>query len=74
MRVTRHLRSAAQRLTLARLSDTDRQHLAALLEGAVHHAEQGVMARFRPVLTTALQDVGLQPTNPIERTAFQKMI
>jgi hypothetical protein len=74
VRVTRHLRSAAQRLTLARLSDMDRQHLAGLLEGAVHHAEQGVMARFRPVLTTALQDVGLQPTNPIERTAFQKMI
>jgi len=74
VRVTRHLRSAAQRLTLARLSDPDRQHLAGLLQAAVHHCEQGLRVRLRPVLTTALEDVGLVPGNPLEQTAFQKII
>jgi hypothetical protein len=74
IRVTRHLRGAAQRLSLARLSDKDRQHLAALLERAEEHCEQGLRSRLRPVLSTALEDVGLMPTNALERTAFGKMI
>jgi hypothetical protein len=74
VRVTRHLRSAAQRLTLARISEADRQHLAGLLEGTLRRCEQGLRTRFRPVLTTALQDVGLHPANPLERTAFHKIV
>jgi hypothetical protein len=74
VRITRHLRSASQRLTLARLSDTDRQHLAGLLKSAEERCEQGLRVRFRPVVNTVLQDVGLVPVNPLERAAFQKKI
>jgi hypothetical protein len=74
VRVTKHLRSAAQRLTMARLSDADRQHFAGLLQTALNQSEESVRLRFRPVLTDAVQDVGLLPANPPECTAFLKMI
>ncbi len=74
VRITKHLRSAAQRLTQARLSDDERQHLARLLQAALHHCEERLRGRFRPVLTDALSSVGLQPANPPERTAFARMI
>jgi hypothetical protein len=74
VRITRHLRSAAQRLTQARLADDERQHLARLLQTALHHCEERLRSRFRPVLNDALLSVGLQPSNPPERTAFARMI
>jgi hypothetical protein len=74
VRITSHLRNATQRLTMARLSDTDRQHLARLLQTALQQSEERLRARFRPVFTGALHDVGLQPTNAPERTAFHKLI
>ncbi|MBV9124853.1 MAG: hypothetical protein JO112_15975, partial [Planctomycetes bacterium] len=74
VRITKHLRSAAQRLAMARLSDTDRQHLADLLQTALHRSEDRLRARFRPLLLDALQDAGLQPSTPPERTAFHKII
>jgi hypothetical protein len=74
VRITKHLRSAAQRLTEARLSDEERQHLARLLQTALYHCEERLRGRFRPVLTDALVSVGLQPSNPPERTAFARMI
>src|SRR5262249_47174104 len=74
VRITKHLRSAAQRLTKARLSDADRQHLARLLQTAQGQSEERLRNRFRPVLTDALLDAGLQPANPPERTAFHKMV
>src|SRR5207253_2784939 len=73
VRVTRHVRSAAQRLTKARLSENDRKHFAGLLQAAVGRCESRVRARFRPMLTSALEDVGLGPRNPFERTAFLKL-
>jgi hypothetical protein len=72
--VLKHLRSAAQRLTLARLSDGDRQHFNALLASALEGCEERLRARFRPILAHALHDVSLQPENPPERTAFNKII
>ncbi len=72
--VIKHLRAAAQRLTLARLSDADRQHFGSLLQSALQGCEERLRAKFRPVLATALHDVGLQPTNAPERTAFNKLI
>ncbi|HYT91560.1 MAG TPA: hypothetical protein VEL76_22800, partial [Gemmataceae bacterium] len=72
--VIKHLREAAQRLTLARLSDGDRQQCAGLFESALQQCEERLRARFRPVLATAMHDVGLQPENPPERTAFNKII
>ena len=73
VRVTRHMRSAAQRLTMVRLSELDRKHFAGLLAAAQARCEHRVRQRFRPVLTSALEDVGLAPRNPGERTAFLKL-
>jgi hypothetical protein len=74
VRITKHLTNATQRLTMARLSDTDRQNLAKLLQTALDRSEQRLRERFRPVLTDACHDVGLRPSNPPERTAFNKLI
>jgi hypothetical protein len=74
VRITKHLRSAAQRLTQARLADEERQHLDHLLQTALNHCEERLRSRFRPVLTDALLSIGLQPSNPPERAAFARMI
>jgi hypothetical protein len=52
----------------------DRQNLARLLQAALHQSEERLRDRFRPILTDALHDAGLQPHNPPERTAYAKMI
>jgi hypothetical protein len=74
VQVTRHLRSAAQRLTAARLSTSARRHLARLLQEALHRSEERLRSRFRPVLADAFLDVGLRPENVPERTASSKMV
>jgi hypothetical protein len=74
VRITRHLRAAAQRLTQARLSDEERQHLDRLLHAALARTEERLRDCFRPVLTDALTSVGLQPSNLPEATAFAKMV
>jgi hypothetical protein len=74
VRITRHLRGAAQRLMQARLADDERQHLGHLLQTALHNCEERLRSRFRPVLADAFLMVGLQPSNPPERTAFARMI
>ena len=74
VRVTRHLRRAAQRLAMARLSEADRQHLGTLLHSALRQSEDRLRARFRPLLIDALQNVGLQPSNLPERIAFHKIV
>jgi hypothetical protein len=74
VRITKHLRSAAQRLTMARLSDEERQHLDRLLQTALQRSEDRLRECFRPVLQDALGSVGLHPTNPPERAAFGKMV
>ena len=74
VRVIRHLRSAAQRLAMARLSDIDRQHLGNLIRSALTQSEERLRVKFRPTLEAALKDVGLDPSNPPERTAFRKII
>jgi hypothetical protein len=74
VRITKHLRNVAQRLTMARLSDVDRGHLGQLLQAALRRSEDRLRDRIRPVLIDAFYDVGLQPANIPERTAFQKVI
>jgi hypothetical protein len=74
VRIARHLRSAAGRLSAVRLADADRQHLGRLLHAALGRSEEALRARFGPILTTALHDVGLTPANPPERAAFNKMV
>jgi hypothetical protein len=74
VRIARTLRAAMPNLTAARLSDEDRAELESLLQKAVKRSEDRVRNRFRPILENALQDVGLGPSNPLEQTAFGKMI
>ncbi len=74
VRISKHLRSAAQRLTMARLSDEERQSLDRLLQAAQYRTEERLRDFFRPVLTDALVSVGLQPANLPESVAFAKMI
>jgi hypothetical protein len=74
VRINKHLRSAEQRLTSARLTDLDRKHLGGLLAAALRSSQEQLRKRFRPLLASALQDVGLAPTNPPERAAFHKII
>ena len=74
VRTIRHLRSAAQRLTTARVPAGERVLLSRLLQASLHQSEARLRARFRPVLTDALADVGLQPANAPERTALHKIV
>jgi hypothetical protein len=74
VRITKHLRAASGLLQDVRLSDTDRSHLSRLLQSALHKSEDSLRARFAPVLTTAMEDVGLRPRTPTERAAFDKMV
>src|SRR5207249_10522425 len=74
VRITRHLRAAAALLGEVRLSDTDRGHLARLLQASLTRNEEGLRARFAPVLVTAMEDVGLRPSDPLEKASFDKMV
>jgi hypothetical protein len=72
--MTRHLRSAARRLTAARVSDPQRRALARLLGAAVHQSEHHLRERFRPVIEAALAEVGMVPHNFPERAARHKVV
>src|SRR5439155_4782703 len=74
VRITNHLRGVAQRLTMARISDEERQRLAKLLQNSLSHNEERLRDRFRPVLNIAFQDVGLIAESPPEQVALDKMI
>jgi hypothetical protein len=74
VRTTKHLRSAAFRLTMARVSDENRQRLAKLLQSALQLSEERLRERFRPILEGAFYDVGLVATNPPEQVSLHKMI
>lgn len=74
VRITRNLRSATRHLRLVRLHETDRQHFSVLIQAALEKMEKTVREQFGQVLTAALEDVGLEPRNPPERVALQKMV
>ncbi len=74
VRILNHLRSAARRLTIARLSVEDRMRLNHLLQTAVQHSAQRVRERFCPLIISALQDAGIDPANPPEEVAFFKVV
>ncbi|GIW82234.1 MAG: hypothetical protein KatS3mg105_4041 [Gemmatales bacterium] len=74
VRTTQHLRNAAKRLTMARVSTEDRRRLARLLRNAESLSEQRLRERFRPILQSAFQDVGLTATSPPGQVALDKMI
>lgn len=72
--VTRHLLSAARKLTVARLSGTARTRLQQLIAAAVERAQYLVRDRLRPHITGALSAEGLNPQNVPERVAFRKIV
>ncbi len=74
VRITKHLRATVPKLGPVRLSDTDRNHLTRLIQQALHKTEESLRSRFRPVLETALVDVGLKPQGPLQQAAFDKMV
>ena len=74
VRVPAQLRNATRRLTTARLTDADRQSLAGLLRNALDQAEKQLRTNFRPILTKALHDAGLQPSSLPEKAALEKTV
>jgi hypothetical protein len=74
VRISKHLRSAAQRLMSTRLSEADRRHLGGLLDEALRQNEERLRARFRPVLAESLHDVGLAAANAPEQAAAAKLV
>ena len=74
VRIPAQLRVAARRLAAARLTDADRRTLAGLLTAALGRAEDQLRAKFRPLLTDALRDAGLQPASVPEQAALGKTV
>ncbi len=72
--IVKHLRSAARRLTAARLLEVTRQRLGHLLAVSLHHCEEELRNHFRPLVRDILHEVGLQPANVPERLAEEKLI
>jgi hypothetical protein len=72
--ILQYLQSALRRLPSTRLDDEDRRLAAGLLKQAIHRYEERLRARFRPFLTTALEDVGLLPQNYPERVSRHKLV
>jgi hypothetical protein len=74
VRVVRHLHSAGRRLLRARLADPDRRRLSMLFAVALSRCADRLRGEFRPILQTALEQVGLVPGNVPERVARHKLI
>jgi hypothetical protein len=67
--ITKHLRTAARRLSSARLSSADRERLAELLARASERAELHVRETLRPLVAGVLDQTELKPKNTVERVA-----
>lgn len=72
--LSKHLHSAAARLPVVRLPAHLRRQLSDLLHVAMERIEQRLRSRFRPLITAALDAVGLQPRNVPERVGRQKIV
>ncbi len=70
----KHLRSAAKRLHVVRLTDKHREQLALLIRNAQQRVEARLRERIRPQLAAVLDRVGFVPQNLPERVARKKLI
>ena len=70
----KHLRRAVDRLPAIKVASAERHALSALLHKALHHAEDRLRERFRPILAEALHAVGLRPQNLPEKVSQDKLI
>ena len=74
VRIPAELRNATRRLAAARLTDADRQALAALPPRRPGPVEGQLRDQFRPILTTALHNAGLAPNTVPEQAALAKTV
>ena len=72
--MSKHLRTAASRLSKLTISAGEREHLAILLHEAADYAEERLRDRLRPVLRETLIEVGFVPQNVPERVSFRKIV
>lgn len=72
--MSKHLRTAASRLSKLSISAGHREHLAILLHEASIYAEERLRERLRPVLRETLIEVGFVPQNVPERVSFRKIV
>ncbi|HUG93648.1 MAG TPA: hypothetical protein VML55_22605 [Planctomycetaceae bacterium] len=72
--MSKHLRRATDRLSVARLSGAERERLSHLLHDAAKAAERQMRSRLRPLVRQALDDVGLVPENLPERVSRDKLV
>jgi hypothetical protein len=72
--MAKHCRSAADRLSAARVTDAQRKQLAALLQQSVVQSEARLRQRLRPRIDAALEQVGLEAGNVPERVARHKLV
>ena len=70
----KHLRSAAKRLHVVRLSDRHREQLALLIHSAQQRVEARLREQIRPQIAAVLDKVKLTPHNLPEHVARKKMI
>jgi len=72
--LVKHLRAAFHRLSKIQMEDDQRRKLSILIRAAMHHREERVRERFRPILNQTFDEVGLLPVNAAERLARRKLI
>lgn len=72
--MVKHLRRALHRLRSVSMKEVERERLSRFLHRAVGNAESNMRTRLRPVLQTALNQAGFQPTNIPEIVASEKLV
>ena len=71
---SQHLRSAERRLPAVRISETRRKQLGSLIQAAIKQVEARLGQQFRPLISGALEAVGLRPSNLPEQVARKKLV
>jgi hypothetical protein len=72
--IVRHLRKAVGRLPFVRVTDEERLRLLQLLTHALEHRERFMRERFRGLIASALDEVGMKPLNVAEQIGRAKLI
>ncbi len=72
--MSRHLRSAQQRLAGVRISDRQRRQLAKVLGAAASKAEDKLREDLRPKIAATLDEIDLRPKNVPEEVSRRKIV
>ncbi len=72
--VTRHLKSALQKLQISGLGTADSQRLLTILERYVEHARKSLRNQVRPLIVQVFLEEGCRAQNVVELTAFKKVV